>query len=68
MIYDFKRPPYKRVISLKILRPNSLTPGYEDVQDFHVYKIATTTFIVNGGDGFKFDKEVLESKKSDGMY
>ncbi|XP_077527213.1 protein 5NUC-like [Haemaphysalis longicornis] len=63
--YDLRRKSGWRVVWLKILCANCSVPRYEDINFSKTYTIVTTSFIANGGDGFKFDKGVL--KRGDGV-
>uniref|UniRef100_A0A131XKS8 Putative cd73 ecto-5'-nucleotidase n=1 Tax=Hyalomma excavatum TaxID=257692 RepID=A0A131XKS8_9ACAR len=58
VIYNFSLPNGCRIVSLKILCANCSVPVYSDVVDNDTYSIVTTTFIANGGDGFKFQETV----------
>lgn len=58
--YDLSRRSGWRVARLRILCANCSVPRYEDVDFQKRYTIVTTSFIANGGDGFKFDKGVLK--------
>ncbi|KAM7307452.1 protein 5NUC-like [Ixodes scapularis] len=64
--YNFSRPQHKRTEKLKILCAKCSVPKYEPVDPTVTYKIVTTSFMARGGDGFKFDKEVLDSMKTEG--
>nr|AGJ90350.1 apyrase [Ornithodoros moubata] len=61
--YDLKKPANKRVVYLRILCTQCVVPRYEVVKNNQTYKIATTSYIANGGDGFEFDKEVIKETK-----
>lgn len=63
--YDLGRKSGWRTVWLKILCANCSVPRYEDVHPSKTYTIVTTSFIANGGEGFKFDKGVL--KHGDGV-
>uniref|UniRef100_A0A224Y0Z6 5'-Nucleotidase n=1 Tax=Rhipicephalus zambeziensis TaxID=60191 RepID=A0A224Y0Z6_9ACAR len=60
VIYDFRQPNGRRVVSLKMLCANCSIPVYKPVRRNMVYSIVTTSFITNGGDGFKFGKSVTK--------
>nr|ABS30897.1 5'-nucleotidase/putative apyrase isoform 2 precursor [Ornithodoros kalahariensis] len=61
--YDLARAPNKRVVSLRILCTQCVVPRYEIVRRNETYRIATTSYIANGGDGFEFDEEVIRETK-----
>ncbi|XP_049522861.1 protein 5NUC isoform X6 [Dermacentor silvarum] len=58
VVYNFSRPSGCRIVSLKVLCANCSVPVYKEVMENEKYSIVTTTFIANGGDGFKFQKSV----------
>ncbi|CAN7999448.1 unnamed protein product [Ixodes hexagonus] len=64
--YDFTFPNMCRTDTLQILCANCSVPKYETVQLNGTYKIVTTSFIANGGDGFTFDEEVKKSMSTEG--
>uniref|UniRef100_A0A0K8RI53 5'-nucleotidase n=1 Tax=Ixodes ricinus TaxID=34613 RepID=A0A0K8RI53_IXORI len=66
VVYDFNNTNSSEVVTLEILCANCSIPKYEPVDPNETYKIVTTSFIAGGGDGFKFDKEVLQSKETEG--
>uniref|UniRef100_A0A6B0VD47 5'-nucleotidase n=1 Tax=Ixodes ricinus TaxID=34613 RepID=A0A6B0VD47_IXORI len=66
VVYDFKNTNSSENVTLEILCANCSIPKYEPVNPNKTYKIVTTSFIAGGGDGFKFDKEVLQSKETEG--
>ncbi|XP_040079523.1 protein 5NUC-like [Ixodes scapularis] len=66
VIYNFSRPQDSRTKKLVILCANCSVPKYETVQPTVTYKIVTTSFIARGGDGFTFDKDVIDSMKTEG--
>uniref|UniRef100_A0A6B0VEZ0 5'-nucleotidase n=1 Tax=Ixodes ricinus TaxID=34613 RepID=A0A6B0VEZ0_IXORI len=66
VVYDFKNTNSSEIVTLEILCANCSIPKYEPVDPDETYKIVTTSFIAGGGDGFKFDKEVLQSKETEG--
>ncbi|XP_040062724.1 protein 5NUC [Ixodes scapularis] len=66
VVYDFKNTNSSENVTLQILCANCSIPKYEPVDPEKTYKIVTTSFIAGGGDGFKFDKEVLQSKETEG--
>lgn len=66
VIYNFSRPRDCRTEKLEILCANCSVPKYETVQPTVTYKIVTTSFLARGGDGFTFDKEVIDSMKTEG--
>ncbi|XP_064484169.1 protein 5NUC-like [Ornithodoros turicata] len=63
MVIDLGKESYNRVVKLQILCTKCTVPRYEDVKDDATYRIATTSYIANGGDGFKFDPEVKKETK-----
>ncbi|EEC14654.1 5' nucleotidase, putative [Ixodes scapularis] len=64
--YNFSFPGQCRTDKLEILCANCSVPKYETVQPTGVYKIVTTSFIANGGDGFTFDDDVKKSMQTEG--
>ncbi|CAN7999452.1 unnamed protein product, partial [Ixodes hexagonus] len=52
--YNFARRAWQRVVHLEILCANCSIPKYEPVQWKNTYRIVTTSYIANGGDGFTF--------------
>uniref|UniRef100_A0A6B0VDU4 5'-nucleotidase n=1 Tax=Ixodes ricinus TaxID=34613 RepID=A0A6B0VDU4_IXORI len=64
--YNFSFPEQCRTDTLQILCANCSVPKYETVQPNGTYKIVTTSFIANGGDGFTFDDEVKKSLQTEG--
>nr|ABS28918.1 5'-nucleotidase [Ixodes scapularis] len=64
--YNFSFPEQCRTDKLEILCANCSVPKYETVQPTGVYKIVTTSFIANGGDGFTFDDDVKKSMPTEG--
>lgn len=58
VVYNFSMPSGCRIVSLQVLCANCSVPIYSEVMENETYSIVTTTFIANGGDGFKFDKSV----------
>ncbi|KAL3184149.1 hypothetical protein MRX96_032436 [Rhipicephalus microplus] len=58
VVYNFNFPSHHRVVSLKILCANCSVPEYEEVKGENMYRIVTTAFIANGGDGFHFNETV----------
>ncbi|KAH8037777.1 hypothetical protein HPB51_017277 [Rhipicephalus microplus] len=56
VVYNFNFPSHHRVVSLKILCANCSVPEYEEVKGENMYRIVTTAFIANGGDGFHFNE------------
>ncbi|XP_037572420.1 protein 5NUC-like [Dermacentor silvarum] len=60
VVYNFHFPNGHRVVSLKILCANCSVPEYEEVRKEKMYRIVTTAFIVNGGDGFQFSETVAK--------
>ncbi|XP_049522863.1 apyrase-like isoform X2 [Dermacentor silvarum] len=58
VIYNFSMPSGCRIMSLKVLCANCSIPVYNEVMENETYSIVTTTFIANGGDGFKFERTV----------
>nr|XP_022910618.1 5'-nucleotidase-like [Onthophagus taurus] len=51
VIYDFHRPPYSRVLSVSCRCGNCKTPSYSPIVYNEYYRIVTTVFLANGGDG-----------------
>lgn len=66
VVYDFQHPAGCRIVKIEILCSHCKVPKYEPVLANETYRIVTTSFIANGGDGFKFDRDVLESKETEG--
>ncbi|CAN7982098.1 unnamed protein product [Ixodes pacificus] len=66
--YNFSFPEQCRTDTLQILCANCSVPKYEAVQPNGTYKIVTTSFIANGGDGFTFDDDVKKSLQTEGKY
>ncbi|KAH9365213.1 hypothetical protein HPB48_022305 [Haemaphysalis longicornis] len=60
VIYDLARPNGRRVAWLGILCARCRVPRYHDVLPNRRYHIITTSFIANGGDGFRFDKSIYK--------
>uniref|UniRef100_L7M8T9 Putative salivary ecto-5'-nucleotidase/apyrase n=1 Tax=Rhipicephalus pulchellus TaxID=72859 RepID=L7M8T9_RHIPC len=60
VVYNFNFPSEHRVVSLKILCANCSVPEYEEVKAEKMYRIVTTAFIANGGDGFQFNETVTK--------
>ncbi|XP_077527209.1 protein 5NUC-like isoform X2 [Haemaphysalis longicornis] len=60
VIYDLARPNDRRVAWLGILCARCRVPRYHDVLPNRRYHIITTSFIANGGDGFRFDKSIYK--------
>uniref|UniRef100_A0A131Z1W4 5'-Nucleotidase n=1 Tax=Rhipicephalus appendiculatus TaxID=34631 RepID=A0A131Z1W4_RHIAP len=58
VVYNFSMPNGCRIVSLQVLCANCSVPIYSEVMENETYTIVTTTFIANGGDGFKFDSSV----------
>uniref|UniRef100_A0A147BRD5 5'-nucleotidase n=1 Tax=Ixodes ricinus TaxID=34613 RepID=A0A147BRD5_IXORI len=56
--YNFACRAFHRVVRLEILCANCSIPKYEPVRWKNTYKIVTTNYIANGGDGFTFDTAV----------
>ncbi|XP_040063025.1 protein 5NUC-like [Ixodes scapularis] len=67
VVYNFLRHQHNRTEKLKILCANCSVPKYELVEPTVTYKIVTTSFMARGGDGFIFEKEVLDSMKTEGL-
>ncbi|XP_050030478.1 protein 5NUC-like isoform X1 [Dermacentor andersoni] len=65
VVYDFRQPNGRRVASLKVLCANCSVPVYKPVRKDQMYSIVTTSFIANGGDGFKFGSGV--AKRTEGV-
>uniref|UniRef100_V5GYR9 5'-nucleotidase n=1 Tax=Ixodes ricinus TaxID=34613 RepID=V5GYR9_IXORI len=55
-----------RTDKLEILCANCSVPKYETVEPNGTYRIVTTSFIANGGDGFTFDDDVKNSMETEG--
>ncbi|XP_054924305.1 apyrase-like isoform X3 [Dermacentor andersoni] len=58
VVYNFSMPSGCRIVSLRVLCANCSVPIYQEVMENETYSIVTTTFIANGGDGFKFGQSV----------
>ncbi|XP_075559266.1 protein 5NUC-like isoform X2 [Dermacentor variabilis] len=58
VVYNFSMPNGCRIVSLRVLCANCSVPVYQEVMENETYSIVTTTFIANGGDGFKFCQSV----------
>uniref|UniRef100_A0A023GPH5 5'-nucleotidase n=1 Tax=Amblyomma triste TaxID=251400 RepID=A0A023GPH5_AMBTT len=54
VVYDAYRPPMERVVDVRILCTRCRVPRFEPVDDARVYRIATVSYIVHGGDNFDF--------------
>lgn len=50
--YDFRRPPFERVVDLKVRCRVCSVPEYEDFDPETIYRISTPSFLQSGGDGF----------------
>lgn len=66
MVYNFSLAAGCRIVKIEILCARCKIPKYEPLLDKETYRIVTTSFVANGGDGFKFDEEVLHSKVTEG--
>uniref|UniRef100_A0A0K8RAN6 5'-nucleotidase n=1 Tax=Ixodes ricinus TaxID=34613 RepID=A0A0K8RAN6_IXORI len=64
--YNFSYPEKCRTDKLEILCANCSVPKYETVEPNGTYRIVTTSFIANGGDGFTFDDDVKNSMETEG--
>lgn len=64
--YDFENTNSSQNMTLEILCANCSIPRYEAVDPCQTYRIVTTSFIANGGDGFKFDDDVKRSLQTEG--
>uniref|UniRef100_A0A6B0VD67 Putative cd73 ecto-5'-nucleotidase n=1 Tax=Ixodes ricinus TaxID=34613 RepID=A0A6B0VD67_IXORI len=63
--FNFSLPKKCRVIKLDILCAKCKIPKYEPVMLNETYRIVTTSYIANGGDGFTFDESV--KKETEGV-
>lgn len=52
--YDLAKGSMEKIISMKARCSECETPIYEDVEDRKIYRIITTEFIGDGGDGYIF--------------
>uniref|UniRef100_A0A0K8R9P4 5'-nucleotidase n=1 Tax=Ixodes ricinus TaxID=34613 RepID=A0A0K8R9P4_IXORI len=66
VVYDFTKPNTSRTETLEILCAKCSIPRYESVVSNKTYRIVTTSFIANGGDGFTFDTDVKKTMKTEG--
>ncbi|KAM7307455.1 protein 5NUC [Ixodes scapularis] len=62
--FNFSLPKECRVIKLDILCAKCKIPKYEPVMLNETYRIVTTSYIANGGDGFKFDESVKKETEA----
>lgn len=54
VVYDVYRKPGERVVDLQILCTKCRIPKFHRVQNSHVYRIVTVSYIFTGGDNFNF--------------
>lgn len=54
--FDVTKPPGSRVVKLDVLCTDCRIPEYKPLIDSQVYKIVTSSYIANGGDGFSMLK------------
>ncbi|XP_072122018.1 5'-nucleotidase [Mobula birostris] len=50
--FNLKRPSGSRVVKLSVLCADCRVPQYQPLHDAKIYKIITSSYIANGGDGF----------------
>lgn len=55
--YNFRKPPYHRVVDLQVRCRVCKVPKYEPFDPEATYRIATPRFLKNGGDGYKMLQE-----------
>ncbi|CAN7981922.1 unnamed protein product [Ixodes pacificus] len=63
--FNFSLPKNCRVIKFDILCAKCKIPKYQPVILNETYRIVTTSYVANGGDGFKFDETV--KKETEGV-
>ncbi|XP_064489181.1 protein 5NUC-like [Ornithodoros turicata] len=64
--YDINRAPWDRVVQMEILCTACRIPRYEVVEPAKVYRIATISYMVNGGDNFDFSFVAVQDKYDTG--
>lgn len=57
VIYDLSKPSGQRVARLRARCVKCRVPVMEDVLDEQIYKVATTSFVANGGDSYSIIKD-----------
>lgn len=57
VVYDLTRPIGSRVIDVKVRCAYCFIPAYEPIDLHKSYRIITTSFLINGGDGHHVIKE-----------
>lgn len=54
--YDLAKPPGSRIVEALAICSNCKIPKQEEIQDRYEYKIITSTFLADGGDGYSMFK------------
>lgn len=57
VLYDLKKPNYKRVESVEIRCADCPIPKYEKLDESQIYRVVTNSYVKEGGDGFQMIKE-----------
>ena len=58
--YDISRPPYQRVVDVIIPCSDCTTQTFYPLDDSHVYKIALSSYLRNGGDAYAVIKDNIQ--------
>lgn len=66
--YDLNKPAGKRVVSALVRCAECRVPTFEEIEDEKWYGILTTTFVADGGDGYKIIQEHADKKVILGQY
>lgn len=65
--YNMSMPPGKRVVDVKVRCSECEIPRYEPLIPHKIYRIVTTSFLTNGGDGHKLLQNAAFNKKTEDL-
>ena len=57
VVYDLTKPPMNRVVKAEVRCTNCTVPDFEPLNDNQLYKIALTSFMAGGGDGYSMFRD-----------
>lgn len=53
VVYNITNEPLNRVVSIEVLTLRNNVPRYEPVDQTRYYQLISSSFLADGGDGFK---------------
>ena len=67
MVYDLSRKPMDRVVAVQVVCTECDVPAFSPLQSEKVYNVITSSFLIEGGDGYAMIKENMIERLSYGM-